>query len=307
LFSTTAIWWRRTDVQLLRYAWDEAVASLWRGRRSGLLSTATIAIALLVLGAFLVITSNLERLAEEWSGAAELSVYLADDISGPDRAAIERDLRAASSVKSIDFVSKEAALNRFREMFPGLAQTLAGTEENPLPASLDVRLRSSAAAEASVDALVERMRAAPGVSDLRYDKEWLNRLQRAVRLLRLAGLMLAGALITAAALTITNVVRLALSARRDELDIMQLVGAPSSYVRAPFIMEGVLHGGVGAVVALAVLALAFFALRPRFLAPLASALNLSSVHFLSPLLALSIVGGGLVVGCVAGIMASRRV
>ena len=66
-------------MRLLRYAFDEAVASLWRGRRSSLLSTATIAIALFVLGAFLVVTSNLERLADEWSGAAELSVYLADD------------------------------------------------------------------------------------------------------------------------------------------------------------------------------------------------------------------------------------
>ena len=76
-------------MHLLRYAFDEAAASLWRGRRSGLLSTATIAIALFVLGAFLVVTSNLERLAEEWSGAAELSVYLADDIGGAERAALE--------------------------------------------------------------------------------------------------------------------------------------------------------------------------------------------------------------------------
>ena len=65
-------------MHLLRYAFDEAIASLWRGRRSSLLSTATIAIALFVLGAFLVVTSNLERLAEEWSGAAELSIYVDD-------------------------------------------------------------------------------------------------------------------------------------------------------------------------------------------------------------------------------------
>jgi len=293
-------------MHLLRYAFDEAAASLWRGRRSGLLSTATIAIALFVLGAFLVVTSNLERLAEEWSGAAELSVYLDDDIGGADRAAIERDLRSDPAVADVEFVAKDLALRRFKETFPDLASTLGALEENPLPASLDVRLRSSTAAEISVDALVDRMRATPGVSDVRYDKEWLDRLQRGVRLLRLIGFGLGGALIVAAALTIANVVRLALAARRDELDIMQLVGAPQSYVRGPFIMEGAMHGGLGSFVALVVLAVVFFVSRARFIVPLANALNLSSVHFLSPAMATGLVAGGLLVGCLAGLVASRR-
>src|SRR3954470_156006 len=112
--SSTAGLWRRPEMHLLRYAFDEAAASLWRGRRSSLLSTATIAIALFVLGAFLVVTSNLERLAEEWSGAAELSVYLADEISGTDRAAIERDLNGDVSVASVEFVTKAAAMKRFQ-------------------------------------------------------------------------------------------------------------------------------------------------------------------------------------------------
>ncbi len=292
-------------MRLLRYAFDEATASLWRARRSSLLSTATIAIALFVLGAFLVVTSNLQRLAEEWSGAAELSVYLADDISGSDRAAIERDLRADASVAAVAFVDKEAALRRFRATFPDLAGTLGGLTENPLPASLDVTLRSSSAAQAYVDPLVERMRRTPGVTDVRYDREWLERLLRGVRLLRIVGFGLGGALILAAALTIANVVRLALNARRDELEIMQLVGAPQSYVRGPFIMEGALHGVVGAVSAVVILAVVFFATRPRFLAPLAAALNLSSVHFLTPGLIVLIVAGGLVVGCLAGLVASR--
>lgn len=292
-------------MRLLRYAFDEATASLWRARRSSLLSTATIAIALFVLGAFLVVTSNLQRLAEEWSGAAELSVYLADDISGSDRAAIERDLRADASVAAVAFVDKEAALRRFRATFPDLAGTLGGLTENPLPASLDVTLRSSSAAQAYVDPLVERMRRTPGVTDVRYDREWLERFLRGVRLLRIVGFGLGGALILAAALTIANVVRLALNARRDELEIMQLVGAPQSYVRGPFIMEGALHGVVGAVSAVVILAVVFFATRPRFLAPLAAALNLSSVHFLTPGLIVLIVAGGLVVGCLAGLVASR--
>ena len=131
-------------MHLLRYAFDEATGSLWRGRRSSLLSTATIAIALFVLGAFLVVTSNLERLAEEWSGAAELSVYLDDNIAGADRAAIERDLRGDAAVATVEFVDKGTALDRFKSTFPDLASTMTALQENPLPASLDVRLRPSA-------------------------------------------------------------------------------------------------------------------------------------------------------------------
>ena len=130
---------------------------------------------------------------------------------------------------------------------------------------------------------------------------------RGVQLLRLIGVALGGALILAAALTIANVVRLALTARRDELEIMRLVGAPQSYVRGPFVMEGALHGAGGAVTALIVLAVVFFSTRPKLLLPLATALNLSSVRFLSLSLSVIIVAGGVAVGCIAGLVASRRV
>ncbi|MGC4080577.1 MAG: ABC transporter permease [Vicinamibacterales bacterium] len=288
------------------YAFDEASASLWRGRRSSVLSAATIAIALFVTGAFLVVTSNLERLAEEWSGAAEMSVYLDDDISGADRAAIERELRATGAVTDVQFVSKEQALVRFRQTFPDLAGTLGSLDENPLPASLDVRLASSVDAQRAIEGVIGKLRTQAGVSDVRYDKDWLDRLLRGLRLLRLIGLALGASLIVAAALTITNVVRLALNARRDELDIMHLVGAPTAYVRGPFIMEGALHGGVGASVALLVLAVVFFSVRGRFLMPLAAALNLSTVQFLPFSLLLLVLIGGVGVGALAGFVASRR-
>jgi cell division transport system permease protein len=99
-------------------------------------------------------------------------------------------------------------------------------------------------------------------------------------------------------------VRLGLYARRDELDIMELVGAPRAYVRGPFVMEGTLQGGVGALVALAALAVVFLALRGRYLVPLASAINLSAVQFLSVELCLILVAGGMVVGCVGGLVAA---
>lgn len=290
----------------LRYAFDEAVRSLWRGRQSGILSTATIALALFVLGAFLIVTSNLERLSDEWSSAAEMSVYLKDDISADNRAAVERLLAPSDIVISHELVSKETAIARFKQTFAELAASVDGLGENPLPASFEVRLRPTPASGSSaVDALGAKLRAAPGVADVRYDRQWLNRLLAAIGVIRGAGLLLASVLTIAAALTVANVVRLGLYARRDELDIMHLVGAPTVYVRGPFVMEGVLQGGIGALAAVAALGLAFFALKARYLTPMASVVNLSTVRFLPAELCVFLVLGGMAVGCVGGFVAAR--
>ncbi len=295
-------------MRALRYAFDEAIASLWRGRQSGLLSTATIALALFVLGAFLIVTSNLERLGAEWSAAAEMSVYLKDDVGAADRSAIEAALAPGDVVAAREYVSKRDALARFKQTFTDLAPTIDTVGDNPLPASYEVRLRPDASggpgsASAAIDALASRVRQLPGVADVRYDRQWLGRLLSAIAVVRGVGFVLGAVLTVAAALTVANVVRLALFARRDELDIMQLVGAPSAYIRGPFVMEGVLQGGIGAIAALGGLAVAFFALRPRYLTPLASAVNLSTVQFLAPELCLAIIVGGMAVGCVGGFVA----
>ena len=291
-------------MRALRYAFDEAIVSLWRGRQSGLLSTATIAVALFVLGGFLLVTSNLERLALEWSRAVELSVYLDDQVTTEQKAAIERAIAPGDIVAGYEFVSKDAAVARFKQTFTDLAATVDSLGPGPLPASYEVRLRPSATEQADVDALGARLRHEPGVADVRYDRQWLERLLSAVAIFRTAGLLLGGILTVAAALTVANVVRLALFARKDELEIMHLVGAPAVYVRGPFVMEGLLQGGIGALVALAALALVFLAVRSRYLAPAAAALNLSSVRFLPPELSVFLLIGGMVVGCIGGLVAA---
>jgi cell division transport system permease protein len=292
-------------MQALRYAFDEATRSLWRGRQSGILSTATIALALFVLGAFLLVTSNLDRLGAEWSSAAEMSVYLKDEVTAQDRAAIERLLAPGEVVESHLFVSKADALVRFRQTFSDLSAAIDGLGENPLPASYEIRLRGNGADSTAVDALGARLREAPGVADVRYDRQWLARAMSAIGVVRGVGLALSAVLTIAAALTVANVVRLALFARRDELEIMQLVGAPTVYVRGPFVMEGVLQGGIGALAAVGLLAAAFVALRARYLVPLASALAIPSVEFLSAGTCALLVAGGMAVGCLGGLVAGR--
>ena len=291
-------------MRALRYAFEEALTSLWRGRQAGLLSTLTIALALFVLGGFLVVIANLERLGTEWSNAAELSVYLKDDVTAAERRNIEAVLVPSDLIGAHEYVSKADALARFKQTFGDLAAAVDGVGANPLPASLEVRLRPGPGVSAAIDSLAARLRPMAGVADVRYDRQWLTRVLSAINVVRGVGLALASVLAIAAALTVANVVRLALYARREELEIMNLVGAPQAYVRGPFVMEGVLQGGIGALVALAALAAAFFALRARYLLPLASALNLSSIQFLPIGLCVMLVAGGMAVGCLGGLFAA---
>jgi cell division transport system permease protein len=291
-------------MRALRYAIEEAFTSLWRGRQAGLLSTLTIALALFVLGGFLDVTANLELLGAEWSNAAELSVYLKDDITPAERHAVEGVVAPGDLVAAHEYISKPDALARFKQTFGDLAAAVDGVGGNPLPASIEVRLRPGTGVNGGVDTLASRLRQMAGVADVRYDRQWLTRVLSAINVIRGIGLVLGSVLVVAAALTVANVVRLALYARRDELDIMNLVGAPQAYVRGPFVMEGVLQGGIGALIALVALAVAFLALRGRYLIPLAAALNVSSIHFLPAWLCVALVVGGMAVGCLGGLVAA---
>jgi cell division transport system permease protein len=291
-------------IRALRYSLEEAAASLWRGRQSGVLSTGTIALALYVLGGFLIVTTNLQRLGAEWGSAAELSVYLKDDISEADRRAVESALAPNAVVAGHEYVSKAAALERFKKIFGDLAGTMDSLGSNPLPASFEVRLQGGRAGESAVEALGTTLRQLPGVADVRYDSQWLSRLLSAIALVRGMAFAVGAVFSIAAALTVASVVRLALLARGDELEIMQLVGAPQAYLRGPFVVEGVFQGGIGAVVALLALAVTFFALKATYLTPLALAINLSAVSFLPWTWSALLVVGGMAVGCAGGLVAA---
>lgn len=291
-------------MRAIRYAFDEAIASLWRGRQAGLLSMATIAVALFLLGAFLMVLSNIQRLASEWSESAELSVYLHDQATPADRADIERVLGPGGPVTGFTRVSKEEAIRRFRQVFSDLAPTIDSLGSNPLPESYEVRIASQAGASAEVDRLVQRLRDTSGVADVRYDQQWLDRLLSVVSAVRMVGIIFGALLVLAAALTVANVVRLALHARRDEVEIMQLVGAPRAYVDGPFVMEGVLQGGLGALAALAMLAAVFLLVSARYLQPLAASLHVGTFRFLPLSMCLGLLAGGMLVGCLGGAIAA---
>jgi cell division transport system permease protein len=295
-------------VRALQYFVSEAAASLWRARNSAIFAVLTIAAGLFVLGFFLIVNANMQRVAARWGEAAEMSVFLKDDAT-PSHLKMVDDLVAGSGLAAErQFVSKADALTKFRQEFPDLAPATARLERNPFPASYEVRLRPEAQrAGEAVDGLAATLGGIPGVAEVRYDRRWLSRLSAAIRFVGGIGALIVAMLAIAAGLTVANVVRLAAYARRDEIEIMQLVGAPLAYVRGPFIAEGVLQGGAGALLALLSLALVFSAARARYGSLAAEALGLGSITFLPVELCVLLIAGGMLLGCLGGFAVARGV
>src|SRR5688500_1363974 len=252
-------------MRALSYFVVEAAASLWRGRRAATLAVLTIGAGLFVLGFFLIVNTNLQRLTARWGEAAEFAVYLRDDVTAEQLQVIQDLIQNSGLAASQQQISKEQAAERFKREFPDLSATAGRLERNPFPASIDIRLRADVRdAEDAVDTLAQTLAGQAGVSDVRYDRRWLGRLNSVIRFVRVIGLVIVALLAIAAALTVANVVRLAAHARRDEIEIMQLVGAPFTYVRGPLVLEGVMQGGAGALVAIVLLAILFSVGRARY-------------------------------------------
>ena len=287
------------------YSVEEALASLRRGGRSALMSVGTIAVAFLTLGGFLLLSANVQRVVEQWMSAAELSVYLRDDVSPAAREALERQIREHAAVSAVEFVSKDEALVRFKTDFPELTDVTATVPANPFPASLEVRVRADGGGASGAEALAEALAGKDGVADVQYDRRWLARVLALLAGGRAGALAIAGVLMLGAAFTAVAVVRLSLHARRDELDIMQLVGAPFTFIRGPFVIEGMLLGGAGALVALVALWGLYAMLSAWAGQDLAGLLGSEQLRFLSMLDSLMLLAAGLGVGALAGTVASR--
>lgn len=293
-------------MRALEYAMREGWASLWRSRGSSAFAVVAIALAMTVLGVLLLLTWNAQRLLAQWTTAAEFSVYLRDDATSEQRGAIEALIDQSGATDQREYVSKTDALARFRRQFADLASLTQGFDDNPFPASLEVRVRANAGADGRADALVKRVAALPGVADVRYDREWLTRLASGLNAVRGAGLALALLMAVAAGVTVATVVRLGLHSRRDEIEIMRLVGSPVSFIRGPFVAEGLMQGGLGAVLAVAFLWLGLAAVNAWWGTDLRTLLDGGALEFLPPRFTGSLVAGGMAVGSAGGFAASRH-
>ena len=241
----------------LLYLLREAVANVLTNRTTTLVAVATTAFTFACVGVFLLLYVNLRTMASSLEQDIQVMVYLQDDLTEQARSEIEQQLKADRAIGSLTFVSKERALADFQAQFPSESRLLQGLGQNPLPASFVVTLVAESRSSDAMRRWANRTQLIPGVSQVQYSQEWVEALAGIVRYIELAAIIVGVILSAASVRIIANTIRLALYSRREEIEILGLIGASTTFIRVPYLLEGAALGLCGSALSLVILKAGF--------------------------------------------------
>jgi cell division transport system permease protein len=234
----------------LRYFLTDALDEWQHSPGPNLLATATLAAVLFVAGTNLVLLTNLSERVGRWKSDLRVSVYLLDEAGEGDVDALYAKLVAVPGVTRVDRVDKDEAMRRFKASFKDLSDVPSQLDKNPLPASLEVTLDPGPRARDTARDVGTACAGSSAVEEVKYDQEFLDRVDALLDVARWGGAILGLIVFTAVAFVVAGVLRLTVYARRDEIAIMHLVGAPPMLVRGPFLVAGLVQGLSGGLLAL---------------------------------------------------------
>jgi len=229
-------------------------------------SILTMAVALATMASFFLVVVNIEQLAHSWTKEIQVIAYLEKAPRQNEISSLVKKLEQFKEVESVKYVSKDEALKRFRARLGDDASLLEGVSHDLLPASFEIGLQEQFRNQAGIKKVIEQLENTLDVEDFRYGQQWLERFNSFVGMLRFVGLVLGGFLLFAALFIVSNTIKLTLYARRDELEIMALVGATMRFIQIPFLLEGAIQGLLGGILSLAFLGLIFKLVIARSLA-----------------------------------------
>ena len=297
----------------ISYFLSEAAISFKRNWVMTFGGIATIFLSLLLMGSALLMNSVVVDMMGDIERRINIQIWIHDEADMADVEALQTALRAHENVARVNYVSKEEALGRFEEMMRDSPQIIEQLEGNPLPASLEIELVDTQEIDGVVN-LIRNSEELPRIASsptedpagaLSYGQGIVEVLLGATQAARYAGITLVGILAIVSLIFINNTIRLAIYARRNELSIMRLVGASNGFIRAPFVLEGVLQALVGAFLAILVL----LAVQSFAFPAMQEALAFITFNFDNRLMAeiaLILVSSGIVIGALGAVIAMRR-
>lgn len=281
----------------MRALW-RIVTEIWRAVRFELLSTfgslLTIFLATILPGIIWVASKNLAKVESDLRNNITMDVFLRDGIRPTDIDSLKTRLLALEGIKDVAFISKEDALAKMRTRFG--SELLLGLDENPLPASFELKIDKSLFEPGAAEALTKKIAAWPQVEDVVLAWDILNRLGKIINSVKILGLSLSLLVAFAAVFIVANTVRVAISDRRKTVEIMQLVGATRGYILSPFVLLGGFLGMAGATLSAAVLA--------WFSSYISK--NMMSISFLEPHEIIVFILTGLLLGMIGAIIATQK-
>ncbi len=263
------------------YFVHEALVNMSRNKVLNSIVVGMIAVSLAIFGIFWLIYVNLNSVARRWSDSVHIIAYLEDNVSEQQRTQIDAQIRAIEYVADVKYISPEAALDEFQKRLADHKHLVEGLESNPLPASYEIQLTKKHRDVSSVREVVEALQNIQHLDDIQYAQKWLENLTTVINMLEFLGVFLGAFLFLTVIFIVSNTIKLTLYTREEELNIMKFIGATESFIKGPFLAEGIIRGFLGAVVSLVLL----YMIHKLFLTIIAyspqSLLLFSAISFLS--------------------------
>lgn len=214
------------------------------------LSVVTIAIAIFIFSSYLLLYINLKNLLVSFGEEVQIAVYLDDFLTVDATENLKIEIIGIKEVEEVVYISKEEALDYLTEAMGGEGDILDGLSGNPLPASMEVKLKEGFRKTDDVAMVARKIERLNGVVDVVYAREWLSRFSEIVKLVELGGIIVGLVIAFSALAIIANTIKLTIYARRDEIEIMKIVGATNFFIKSPLVIEATIQGLLGSLIAL---------------------------------------------------------
>ena len=241
----------------LSYFIRRAVSSLRRYASTSVMTIMVLAVVFGILLSFLLLAANVNHLAANWSNGVRIYAFIADNATPDLPQQLTEQLRARSEITDVVYISAEAALSRFQSEFPEETDILVSLQSNPFPASIEATVKGGHADKAFLEKVSSELSKIEGVEEVVYGRELFEKLS-VLRSLLFWGQIIVGLAITLACLFLMySTIRYSIMLRRNEVGILELVGATPDFIRKPFVIEGVIKGFAGALLAAFAVAVLF--------------------------------------------------
>lgn len=284
------------------YFIKEVATSLKRNNWMSLASIGTVTISLFILGLFLMVVVNLDRMASMLESQVQISVYLKDDITKAQKDELENKLNALQGIDSVKYISRDEAMQRFSERLGDQKYLLKSLDEtNPLPNAFEVTVKDPQMVKTASHEVADYA----GVDSAVYAQDVVEHLFDITRLIRLIGLAIIIFMAGATVFIISNTIRLTVFARRKEIAIMKYVGATDWFIRWPFLLEGVVLGFIGSTIAIILLRLSYIALTQKIY-DMMTFFPLMPLYPFLTYVTIFIILSGIVIGALGSVISIKR-
>jgi len=240
----------RYFIQTFISGFRTTLSNILKNKQTFFLSVVTITTSIFILGLFLMLFSNLNGFLSKLDDQVQLIVYLNDNITSSEKEVLEDIISRSPFVKSTTEVSKKIAWEEFQSNMSDNLKPLLDIKFNPLPASYKIQFHEADSRLVHIRELSEKLKAKKGIDSVEYGQEWITKFENFMFFSRLFLFAMGGLLCFGLLLIISNTIRLSIYSRQDEIELMLLIGATPSFVKVPFLLEGMLQGFTGSILSL---------------------------------------------------------